>query len=63
MDGAALAKIAAGIAEEAGEGWEEHPLVLRGRNAVRAEHGLSRLGESPAPVQSRERRPWYRRLF
>lgn len=62
---AALAEIVAGIAAEAGEGWQDDPMILHGRNAVRVEHGLPRLGERPAAPKGRPRpsRAWYRRLF
>lgn len=67
VDEAGLAKIEAQIQSEIGDGWKDHPLVLRGRNAVRREHGLTKLGERPrAPAASRTgsaSRPWYRRLF
>jgi hypothetical protein len=45
LDETYLAAIAGQIREEAGEGWEKDPMVLRGRNAVREERGLARLGE------------------
>lgn len=56
LEGAALAKIENEIRAEAGESWETDPTVLRGRNAVRAEHGLPRIGEparSAAPPPAR----------
>lgn len=61
---AALAQIAAGIRDEAGEDWESNGQILRGRNAVRDEHGLPRIGEPPresppAPA----RRPFLKRLL
>lgn len=52
-----LAKIEQQITADAGEGWETHPMIVRGRNAVREEHELPRLGETsrrssaPQPVQ------------
>ncbi len=45
LKGAALESIAADIRAEVGEGWEAHPAIVRGRNAVRDEHGLARIGE------------------
>lgn len=67
VDEAGLAKIEAQIQTEIGDGWKDHPLVLRGRDAVRDEHGLPRLDERPgASAASRtvsSSRPWYRRLF
>lgn len=44
VDETSLANIERQIHAEVGEGWETNAQVLRGRNAVRAEHGLSRLG-------------------
>ncbi len=41
---AALENIARQLRDEAGEGWETDPMILRGRNAVRQEHGLDKLG-------------------
>ncbi len=60
-----LAGIEEQIREEVGEGWESDDRVIRGRNAVRREHGLPGLGEpddGPSPVAS-IRRPLWRRLF
>jgi hypothetical protein len=61
----ALARIEEQMKEEVGEDWESDAQVLRGRNAIRREHGLPGLGEpddrpSPAP---RARRPPWRRLL
>ena len=61
----ALADIEEQMREEVGEDWESDDQVLRGRNAIRREHGLPGLGEpgdrpSPAP---RARRPLWRRLL
>ena len=53
------------IRREVGEGWESDDRVLRGRNAVRREHGLPGLGEPgdrPSPA-SDPIRPLWRRLF
>lgn len=61
---AALENIAEQLRSEAGEGWESDPMVLRGRNAVREEHGLQKLG-APAGESASEppaRRRW-RRFF
>jgi hypothetical protein len=41
----ALAGIEEQMKEEVGDGWELDDQVLRGRNAVRREHGLPGLGE------------------
>jgi hypothetical protein len=62
---AALAGIEEQIKEELGDGWESDERVIRGRNAVRREHGLPGLGEPgdrPAPATDL-RRPLWRRLF
>jgi hypothetical protein len=45
LDKARLSSIAEQIKEEAGDGWETEPAILHGRNAVREEQGLERLGE------------------
>jgi hypothetical protein len=50
---------------EVGEGWASDDEVLRGRNAVRREHGLPGLGgpgDRPAPAFD-ARRPLWRRLL
>ena len=61
----ALAGIEEQIKREVGEGWASDAEVLRGRNAVRREHGLPGLGEPgdrPAPATATER-PLWRRLL
>ena len=61
----ALAGIEEQMTGEVGEGWEWDDQVIRGRNAVRREHGLPGLGEPgdrPAPATDL-RRPLWRRLF
>jgi hypothetical protein len=61
----ALAGIEEQMKEEVGEGWESDGQVLRGRNAVRREHGLPGLGEPgdrPSSVTN-VRRPLWRRLL
>lgn len=62
----ALARIEEQIRAEAGDSWESHPMIVRGRNAVRAEHGLGPLGEprrqSPQDAGPAKRSVW-RRLF
>ena len=61
----ALASIEEQIKREVGDGWESDNRVIRGRNAVRREHGLPGLGEPgdrPSPVAP-VRRPLWRRLF
>jgi hypothetical protein len=47
VEGAALARIEEQIRAEIGDFWAANPMVVRGRNAVRAEHGLGPLGEPP----------------
>jgi hypothetical protein len=65
VDDDTLAGIEEQMKEEIGESWESDDQVLRGRNAVRREHGLPGLGEpgdrpSPPAVS---RRPLWRRLM
>ena len=65
VDEAALAGIERQIEEELGEGWRSDGQVLRGRNAVRREHGLPGLdgpSKDPSPVAGR-RRPLWRRVL
>lgn len=52
LEGAALTKIEDEVRAEAGESWETDPAMLRGRNAVRVEHGLPRIGEPAPPAAS-----------
>jgi hypothetical protein len=61
----ALSNIESQARSEVGEGWEDDPAFLRGRNAVRGEHGLGRLGEPEGEPVPRERpgRPFWRRLL
>ncbi|MCA1727966.1 MAG: hypothetical protein LC751_00710 [Actinobacteria bacterium] len=47
LDKPGLARIEDQVRAEAGDSWESHPMIVRGRNAVRAEHGLAPLGEPP----------------
>ena len=42
-----LARIVEQIQTEAGDSWTSNPMIARGRNAVRAEHGLGPLDEIP----------------
>ena len=66
VDEAGLARIEEQIQAEAGDSWTSHPMVIRGRNAVRAEHGLAPLGappREPARVTESTGRPLWRRLF
>jgi hypothetical protein len=62
---AALAGIEEQITREVGDGWESDDRILRGRNAVRREHGLPGLGEPgdrPSPATD-PIRPLWRRLL
>ena len=64
VDGPALAKIGEQLRDEVGEGWETDEGVLRGRNAVRREHGLPRLGEpAERPPDPEVRRPMWRKFL
>ena len=66
VDEAGLARIEEQIQAEAGDSWATHPMVIRGRNAVRAEHGLGLLGETPrepAEDTGPARTSLWRRLF
>ena len=60
-----LAGIEEQMKKEVGEGWASDEEVLRGRNAVRREHGLPGLGvPGGRPVPASEiRRPLWRRLL
>jgi hypothetical protein len=63
---AALADIEGQIEEELGAGWRSDEQVLRGRNAVRREHGLPGLGDpgdGPSPTAAGARRPLWRRVL
>ena len=65
VDEARLAKIEEQIRAEAGDSWASNEQVIRGRNAVRAEHGIAPLGAPREPARGAEpaRRPLWRRLF
>ncbi len=64
VDDAGLAAIEGRIQAEIGDGWESNAMILRGRDAIREEHGLPKIGE---PVQRpsgiSDRRPLWRRLL
>lgn len=47
VDEDGLTRIEEQIRAEAGDSWTSNPTIVRGRNAVRAEHGLGLLGETP----------------
>ncbi len=66
MDESGLARIAEQIRAEAGDSWATHPMVVRGRNAIRAEHNLAPLGAPPREAQNGAEpsgRPFWRRLL
>ena len=65
VDEARLARIEEQIRAEAGDSWASNEQVIRGRNAVRYEHGLAPLGAPREPARGAEpaRRPLWRRLF
>ena len=61
----ALAGIEEQMKREVGEGWASDEEVLRGRNAVRREHGLPGLGgpgDRPTPLDGGRRPLWLRPL-
>ena len=61
----ALANIEEQMTREVGEDWLSDEEVLRGRNAVRREHGLPGLGgpgDRPAPSAD-DRLPLWRRIM
>ena len=62
---AALATIEEQITREVGEGWQSDEQIIRGRNAVRREHGLPGLGEpGDRPASPPDlRRPLWRRVL
>jgi hypothetical protein len=65
LEGGPLWAIREQLADEVGEGWESDGEVLRGRNAVRGEHGLPPIGATEK-VQAPEtpgRRPLWRRVL
>jgi hypothetical protein len=63
VEGEALARIEEQVESEAGGGWRDDPLVMRGRNAVRAEHGLPGIGvPAPSPKVAPTKTLWRRLL-
>lgn len=64
VDDAALENIAEQLRSEAGEEWEADPMIVQGRNAVRREHGLERLGAPSRETGEKppSRRRWWRFL-
>ena len=66
MDESGLARIEEQIRAEAGDSWATHPMVVRGRNAIRAEHNLAPLAVPPREHRNGAEpsgRPLWRRLF
>ena len=65
VEGEPLRVIEEQLKSEVGESWESNEEVLRGRNAVRGEHGLPPLGETERPPgpETREPRPLWRRVL
>jgi hypothetical protein len=59
----ALADIEEQMKVEVGETWESDDRVIRGRNAIRREHGLPELGGPVAGPPPLPRRPPWRRLL
>ena len=61
----ALTEIGEQARAEIGSGYGFDEGFLQGRNAVRDEHGLERIGEPPrpAPGPSAGRKHWHRRIF
>lgn len=58
----ALAAIASQVREEIGTEWESDEGFVAGRNAVRDEHGLERLGGEDKPAPAPARRPLHERF-
>lgn len=58
-----LASIADQARHEIGAEWDSDEGFVAGRDAVRVERGLERLGGEPKPPSASARGPWYRRLF
>ncbi len=66
MDESGLARIEEQIRAEAGDSWATHPMVVRGRNAIRAEHNLAPLAVPPREPQNGAEpsgRPLWRKLL
>ena len=60
----ALTTIEEQITRELGEDWRSDERIIRGRNAVRREHGIPSLGpgDRPSPVAGAKRPLWRRVL-
>jgi len=58
----ALAAIAGQAREEIGPEWESDEGFVAGREAVRTEHGLERLGGEDKPAPTPARRPLHERF-
>ena len=65
VEGDPLKRIEGQLRNEVGEDWETDEEVLKGRNAIRREHGLSLFGETNArsAPASPARRPLWRRAL
>ncbi|MBA2345267.1 MAG: hypothetical protein H0V83_09315 [Rubrobacter sp.] len=64
MDEASLESIGDRSRIEVGEDWESNATILRGRDAVRDEHGLPKLGGlQQGPLDDTDCRPSWRRLL
>ncbi len=65
LHGEALGQIESQISAELGEDWRSNTHVVHGRNAVRQEHGLPKLGETSVPQarQAAPKRPLWRKLL
>jgi hypothetical protein len=65
LHGEALGRIESQISAELGEDWKFNAHVIHGRNAVRQEHGLPKLGETSVPQarQAAPKRPLWRKLL
>lgn len=55
----ALTAIAGQARDEIGAAWDSDAGFVAGRNAVRDEHGLDRLGGEQRPAPPSARKPWY----
>lgn len=59
----ALAAIEEQVRAEVGDGYDSDEGFIQGRNAVRDERGLERIGGQPRQAPGSGRKPWYRRIF
>lgn len=64
VDEAELAAIEGQIRAQVGDGWESDVMVLRGRDAVRKEHGLLKIDELPQHLSGDpDRSPLWRKML